>query len=138
MSSETEPNLKAVDSFNGHLSSIKCIAIMPLTVNENLKKYLIFSGGGRAQLKIWEISIETSMNSFSKDDLSCKDLLSYMLHGPDKERNKIWVGKELMYNADPETRYMDLSLIRHPENVNCILVFIACSDGYLRYVDRFF
>ncbi|OXU24481.1 hypothetical protein TSAR_014047 [Trichomalopsis sarcophagae] len=130
--SKLKPNFKLINNFDGHLSSIKCISILSLTIYENMSKFLIFSGGGRAQLKIWEIIINFSESAFVNEDLSCKDLLSYMLHGPDKERNKIWVGKELMYNADPETRYMDISTLRNPDHTCDILIFIACSDGYLR------
>ncbi|KAL7289608.1 hypothetical protein TKK_0016464 [Trichogramma kaykai] len=131
LESESKLNLEIVDSFDGHLSSIKCLSIFPLKEDEFCSKYLIFSGGGRAQIKIWEVTVNND-ELFSKENISCKDLFSYMLHGPDKERNKIWVGKELMYNADPETRYMDISTIVHPKNMHNILVFIACSDGYLR------
>ncbi|XP_031784570.1 WD repeat-containing protein 6 isoform X2 [Nasonia vitripennis] len=106
--SKLKPNFKLINNYDGHLSS------------------------GRAQLKIWEIIINFSESTFVNEDLSCKDLLSYMLHGPDKERNKIWVGKELMYNADPETRYMDISTLRNPDHTCDIFIFIACSDGYLR------
>lgn len=131
--SKLKPNFKLLNYFDGHLSSIKCISLLCLTFCENISKYLIFSGGGRAQLKIWEITANFSESEFLNEDVSCKDLLSYMLHGPDKERNKIWIGKELMYNSDPETRYMDISTLRNPDNTCDILIFIACSDGYLRY-----
>ena len=126
-------NLKMVETFDGHLSSIKCLSIFVLLTNKNSSKYLIFSGGGRAQLKVWEVTVKND-ETFSKNSIICKDLLSYMLHGPDKERNKVWIGKELMYNVDPETRYMDISTISYPQKAGSILVCIACSDGYLRYI----
>ncbi|XP_023245733.1 WD repeat-containing protein 6 [Copidosoma floridanum] len=130
--SESEINLKNIQILDGHLSSIRCMSILELTINENSSKHLVFSGGGRAQLKIWEVAVKTNKDGFSKEDVSCKDLLSHMLHGPDKERNKIRIGKELMYNADPETRLMDISSMKNPEDGDSILVFVACSDGYLR------
>lgn len=127
-------SLEKINLLHGHLSSIRSISLLDTIVNENCSKHLIFTGGGRAQLKVWEITINIGDNDdFSTNNVSCKDLVSYMLHGPDKERNKIWIGKELMYNADPETRFMDVSVIKNSHEENCIFVFVACSDGYLRY-----
>lgn len=130
--SELEVNRKIIDSFDGHLSSIKCMSLFTLAIEESSSKHLVFTGGGRAQLKVWQITVRTNGASLSDEDVTCKDLLSYMLHGPDKERSKIWIGKELMYNADPETRYMDLSTMRNPNDTDEIFIFVACSDGYLR------
>ncbi|XP_011502561.1 PREDICTED: WD repeat-containing protein 6 [Ceratosolen solmsi marchali] len=132
---KSQSRVKFIDFFNGHLSSIKCISIFTVLIDKNISKHLIFSGGGRAQLKLWEITIKTNTannNTLSNENISCKDLLSYMLHGLDKKRNKIWVGNELIYNTDTETRYMDISTINNPQNMDNILVFIACSDGCLR------
>lgn len=131
----SKPELKIIDSFDGHLSSIKCLSIYPLNVDKTFNKVLIFSAGGRAQIKVWEVALRKNLEIFQKDDLSCKDLLSHMLYGPDEKRSKIWIGKELQYHADPETRYMDLSTIENPLKPENVLIFIACSDGYIRTFD---
>lgn len=121
-----------MDSYDGHLSCIKCISIFNLSEDENFSKSLIFSGGGRAQLRIWEVTIKLSNSLFKSEDLLCKDVSSYMLYGPDRERDKVWVGKELMYNIDPEMRYMDMSTLKNTHTEDEIFIFVACSDGYLR------
>jgi hypothetical protein len=101
-------------------------------MDESISKHLIFSGGGRAQLKVWEITVRTNSYTLLNENISCKDLLTYMQNGFDNKRNKIWIGNQLSYNTDTETRYMDISTINNPQCPSSILIFIACSDGCLR------
>ncbi|KAJ8665194.1 hypothetical protein QAD02_006856 [Eretmocerus hayati] len=123
--------MKNLDSFDGHLSNIKSVSIFQHSKNGEVDRNFIFSCGGRAQIKAWEITLGRNQ-SINPEDVTCIDLLSYMLHGPDKERSKIWYGKELMYNADPETRFMDMSVMTDPLIEDSVLMFVACSDGFLR------
>lgn len=119
-------------NFDGHLSGIKCISTIKLKKNDDLiSKYLVFSGGGRAQLKIWEIRIKDKDWILSKD-LSCLDIKSHMLYGQDQYRRKPWQEPKQSYIIEPETRYMDICTYYSSENANHVLVFIACADGYLR------
>lgn len=119
-------------NFDGHLSGIKCISTIKLEKSDNLNsKYLVFSGGGRAQLKIWEIKFEDK-DLISSNDLSCSDLKSHMLYGQDQYRRKPWQESKQSYIIEAETRYMDICTYYSSENVNHVLVFIACADGFLR------
>lgn len=119
-------------NFDGHLSGIKCISTIKLKKPDDLiSKYLVFSGGGRAQLKIWEIRIKDK-DWISSTDLSCLDIKSHMLYGQDQYRRKPWQEPKQSYIIEPETRYMDICTHYSSENANHVLVFIACADGYLR------
>ncbi|XP_011264637.1 WD repeat-containing protein 6 isoform X2 [Camponotus floridanus] len=125
-------------NFDGHLSGIKCISTIKLKkTDDSISKYLVFSGGGRAQLKIWEIRIKNKdwipiSHSISSSDLSCLDIKSHMLYGQDQYRRKPWQESEQSYIIEPETRYMDIRIHYSSKNPNHVLVFIACADGYLR------
>lgn len=122
-------------NFDGHLSGIKCISTIKLKNTDNLNgKYLVFSGGGRAQLKIWEIRLKkTHKDWILSNDLSCSDIKSHMLYGQDQYRRKPWQELKQSYVIEPETRYMDICTYYSSENaVDHVLVFIACADGYLR------
>ncbi|KAM0729073.1 tRNA (34-2'-O)-methyltransferase regulator WDR6 [Formica fusca] len=119
-------------NFDGHLSGIKCISTIKLKKNDDLNsKYLVFSGGGRAQLKIWEIRLKHKDRILS-NDLSCSDIKSHMLYGQDQYRRKPWQEPKQSYVMEPETRYMDICTHYSSENANHVLIFIACADGYLR------
>lgn len=119
-------------SFDGHLSGIKCISTIKFKeTDDSISKYLVFSGGGRAQLKIWEIRIKDK-DCISSNDLSCLDINSHMLYGPDDYRRKPWEQSEQSYMIEPETRYMDIRIHYCSKNRNHVLIFIACADGYLR------
>lgn len=74
---------------NGHISSIKCLAILNIENTELFCKNLIFSGGGRAQLKVWQLNMKLKNGELLRDNLTCKLLESFMLRGTDKERKKM-------------------------------------------------
>ncbi|XP_029178864.1 WD repeat-containing protein 6 isoform X1 [Nylanderia fulva] len=118
-------------NFDGHLSGIKCISTVKLKETDLSSKYLVFSGGGRAQLKIWEIRLKDK-DWISSNDLSCSDLKSHMLYGQDQYRRKSWQESKQSYIIEPETRYMDICTYYSSKNANHVLIFIACADGYLR------
>lgn len=117
---------------NGHISSIKCLAILNIENTELFCKNLIFSGGGRAQLKVWQLNMKLKNGELLRDNLTCKLLESFMLRGTDKERKKMSKTLKNTFDIDPETRFMDISVQSYSEDSNSILVFLACSDGYLR------
>jgi hypothetical protein len=120
--------------FDGHLSGIKCISIVKLnsTVCDLNHKYLVFSGGGRAQLKFWEINLKYNPLVSPSADLSCSDIKSHMLYGHDQYRKKPWQEAKQSYVIEPETRYMDIYAYYPSEDVYHVLIFVACADGYLR------
>lgn len=120
--------------FDGHLSGIKCISVIALNgkVDELRSEYLVFSGGGRAQLKIWEINLKYDRRASASIDLKCSDVKSHMLYGQDQYRKKPWQEAKRSYAIEPETRYMDIHAYYPSKDLNHVLIFIACADGYLR------
>lgn len=120
--------------FDGHLSGVRCISIVKLNnkVCDLSSKYLVFSGGGRAQLKVWEINLKYNQSVSPSADLSCSDIKSHMLYGQDQYRKKSWQEAKQSYVIEPETRYMDIYAYYPSEDINYVLVFVACADGYLR------
>ena len=111
---------------------MKCLAILNVENTELFSKNLVFTGGGRAQLKVWELIVRLDNKLLSSEDLNYKNLASFMLRGTDKERKKCMKVLKMNYDVDPETRYMDISVYSCPESPNLVLLFVACSDGYLR------
>ncbi|XP_051172215.1 WD repeat-containing protein 6 isoform X2 [Leptopilina boulardi] len=125
-------DFQTLNIINGHISSVKCLAILNVENTESCCKNLIFSGGGRAQLKVWQLSIKLENGEFLKENLSCKFVNSFMLRGTDKERKKLSKTLKNNYDVDPETRFMDINVHSLLDVSNSILLFVACSDGYLR------
>ncbi|XP_032663397.1 WD repeat-containing protein 6 isoform X2 [Odontomachus brunneus] len=92
----------------------------------------VFSGGGRAQLKVWQMNLKYNERVSPSIDLSCLDVKSHMLHGQDQYRKKPWQETEQSYIIEPETRYMDIHAYYPSKSLNHVLIFVACADGYLR------
>jgi hypothetical protein len=121
--------------FDGHLSGIKCISTVKLqndTSDKLNNRYLVFSGGGRAQLKVWEMNFKYNQKISPSVDLSCFDIKSHMLHGQDQYRKKPWQETKQFYVVEPETRYMDIYAYYPSNDLKYVLIFVACADGYLR------
>lgn len=125
---------RTLNIFDGHISSIKFITYLSLQTDHSYNKYLIFSGGGRAQIKVWEIDIKDSEIYLQNTDISCCDITSHMLYGVDRSRKKQWQESNHFYNMEPESRYMDIEVYRCPTNLHYILLFVACADGFVRYI----
>ncbi|XP_033222136.1 WD repeat-containing protein 6 [Belonocnema kinseyi] len=125
-------DFKTLEILDGHISNVKCLAILNLENTEFFCKNLLFTGGGRAQLKVWELILKLEKNFLKSEDLSCKNLDSFMLRGTDKERKKIIKALKMNYDVDPETRFMDINVYVNPESSDLIFLFVACSDGFLR------
>ncbi|KAG7214130.1 hypothetical protein KM043_001484 [Ampulex compressa] len=117
--------------FDGHISNIKCFAVMNLKQNSTSGKYLIFSGGGRAQLKAWEILINHGEENIRSSDVYVRDIKSHMLYGEDQLRKKPWLDSQQAYIVNPETRYMDVTVCP-TQCSNIVLLVAACADGCLR------
>ncbi|XP_012270919.1 WD repeat-containing protein 6 isoform X2 [Orussus abietinus] len=128
----SEFKLRTLNILEGHISNVKSIAVLKLEENYVHKKYLIVSGGGRAQLKVWEIILYINDNFVPEDDIHCTELKSYMLLGEDKHRRRTWKDPKKSYNIDPETRFMHINIHQHAQNRDNVMLFIGCSDGYLR------
>ena len=101
-------------TLTGHISSVKSIK----TCRRSLDEVILVSAGGRAQLKIWQISSGGCV----------KEIASHLLKGNDKFRKKkTWKSHDLI--PDAETRYMDIDLKLAKDTIQ---IYAACSDGVLR------
>lgn len=84
-------------SLSGHISSVRCLAVcessMPCSHNSKLNRKLLFSAGGRAQIKIWRLDdntskfLETLHHSQSVQN-ETKDLSRALLLSPNKEQSE--------------------------------------------------
>ncbi|KAK7869751.1 hypothetical protein R5R35_008286 [Gryllus longicercus] len=109
---------------HSHLSSIRAITCYELHEN----KLLMFSAGGRAQIKAWELTLESECGTSEiLPKILCQELSSHMLMNSDNKQHKSW--KHSQPTVDPETRYMSLCPILYNGN---IYVAAGCSDGYFR------
>ncbi|KAH0550310.1 WD repeat-containing protein 6 [Cotesia glomerata] len=122
--------LNYLDTYYGHISNIKAIAVINLVDTHEETKNLVFTVGGRAQIKVWEISIDLDKNILTNNDVTVAELAKFMIRDIDKSRRKTWQQKQQTYFIDPETRFMDVQAYLQSENK--IIIFIACSDGFLR------
>ena len=126
-------DFKTLNILDGHISNVKSLAILNVENTESCSKNLVFSGGGRAQLNVWQLILRLGEREISNEDLCCKLFDSFMLRGTDKERKKIIKALKVTYDINPETRYMDINVHSCIEGLNLVLLFVACSDGYIRY-----
>lgn len=123
---------QTLNIFDGHISSVKFIACLNLQFIFLCNKYLIFSGGGRAQIKVWEIDIKDNETFLHNKDISCHDITCHMLYGFDQRRKKQLHESNHSYNMQPETRYMDIGIYYCTTNFYYIILFVACADGFIR------
>ncbi|XP_057318454.1 WD repeat-containing protein 6 [Microplitis mediator] len=130
LSLTNEIKLNYLDTYHGHISNVKAIAVVNLIDTNEETKNLVFTVGGRAQLKVWEITVDIDKNILTNDDVSVVELATFMIRDIDKCKRKTFQQKQQTYFIDPETRFMDVRAYLNSENK--IIVFIACSDGYLR------
>ncbi|XP_046616157.1 WD repeat-containing protein 6 isoform X1 [Neodiprion virginianus] len=118
---------------SGHISSIKTLSLINLQNTAECTRNLIFSGGGRAQLKVWLISLTFEKNAVHVGNLTCVELASHMLRGTDQQQRKSLQQESYQcHYMDPETRYMSINAYRIPRKPNFILLLLGCSDGFLR------
>ncbi|CAG5103493.1 Similar to Wdr6: WD repeat-containing protein 6 (Mus musculus) [Cotesia congregata] len=130
LSETNDLKLNYLDTYYGHISNVKAIAVINLVDTHEETKNLMFTVGGRAQLKVWEISIDLGKNILTNNDVTVAELAKFMIRDIDKSRRKTWQQKQQTYFIDPETRFMDVQAYLQSENK--IIIFIACSDGFLR------
>lgn len=99
------------------------------------ERLLLISGGGRAQICVKTITFQSDIGGVKA---VVEDLVEYLVKGTDKERkgDKNW--RNCTVDFDPETRIMDLEIIKvDDEN---FVIYAGCSDAHirvfkLRYVD---
>ncbi|XP_039295389.1 WD repeat-containing protein 6 [Nilaparvata lugens] len=112
----------------GHLSSVRTLAVMP---TQEKSRILLFSAGGRAQIKAWELQYDIS-NEDEPVVLKSVELASHMINDEIELRKN---QKNTLPRLDPETRYMDISVRENIGKEGHYSVYTACSDGYLRVFD---
>uniref|UniRef100_A0A1B6MKJ7 tRNA (34-2'-O)-methyltransferase regulator WDR6 n=2 Tax=Graphocephala atropunctata TaxID=36148 RepID=A0A1B6MKJ7_9HEMI len=100
---------------HSHLSSVRAVAVTRFA-----HQTLLFSAGGRAQLKMWRVNLNCPKSA------SLEERSSVMLRAEKQGRH--WLSA--LPIPDPETRYMDLHTVQ--SNPSTLLVLAACSDAYLR------
>lgn len=134
---ENNFTFRTLGVYDGHISSVKFITCCNLQANSSCNKSLVFSGGGRAQIKVWEIDIKGNKSSLQRTDISCHDVTSHILYGPDRYRKKQWQESNQVYISQPDTRYMDIDIYRCTTKLKYVLPFVACADGFVRYINFF-
>lgn len=107
--------LKEHKELHHHISNIRALKILPI----NNEEFLIFSGGGRAQLCIVKVF---------KNNFHIQELFNYTLkqESDTKTNNK-------SYNFDPETRLMSLAVkVLNDQEYD---IYVGCSDGFIRHLN---
>uniref|UniRef100_W8BXL6 tRNA (34-2'-O)-methyltransferase regulator WDR6 n=2 Tax=Ceratitis capitata TaxID=7213 RepID=W8BXL6_CERCA len=106
---------------HSHISNIRALKVLQVKPN----KVLIFSGGGRAQLCIAQLNLKS---------FRIQELLSYTLNKTERNKDE----RLNSYKINPETRIMACDVIKRNLNHSLedveYLVFLCCSDGFLRKV----
>ncbi|XP_061397956.1 tRNA (34-2'-O)-methyltransferase regulator WDR6 [Musca vetustissima] len=119
----TPKGLQQCQELHCHISNIRALKLHAI----NEEEFLIFSGGGRAQLCINRIDI--------KNNYHIQELLNYTVKPADQPSNSTSssTNNKSQYNFDPETRLMSLDIkqVNHGE----YQIFIGCSDGHIRSLD---
>lgn len=106
-------DLELIQTLTGHISSIKCLASCFVKHDQNL----LFSAGGRAQLKVWQLK-------------SGNELANHIL-GWKKKKQKTWKDPLDEESSLMDIRYMDLA-VKSSGGGEVVEIFAACSDGVLR------
>ena len=106
--------IETIESYDAaHVSNVKSAIVLDIAGQDSS---LVFSAGGRAQLKVWQTSFEPTIRILES--------YCYMLHSSEsRNRDK---------SMDIETRFMDMSALVYPEDKNFVILFTACSDGLSR------
>ena len=142
-----------VSNLNGHISNVKCLKSLTIENTVGDSSVILVSAGGRAQLKLWHICIDTKASKSDNTQylpISCREIGSHLLKGNDKIRKKkSWKNSDLVIE-DTETRYMDIDVccksidsvpgddsVKSNIETRCPIFIIAaaCSDGVVRVLN---
>ncbi|XP_075158672.1 tRNA (34-2'-O)-methyltransferase regulator WDR6 [Haematobia irritans] len=109
---------------HNHISNIRSLKLMKL---KDSNEFLIFSGGGRAQLCVSKVNSHNfhvvELQNYTLKPIVTEDISS----SPKQSNNK-------KYKFNPETRLMSIDIKVVDNNGSCQL-FIGCSDGYIRLLN---
>ncbi|XP_055934897.1 WD repeat-containing protein 6-like isoform X1 [Argiope bruennichi] len=118
-----EHEVLSLCNLSGHLSSIKAISKLNL-FEENA--YLVVSVGGRAQMMIWRITDDISVQGQQLGSFILSGLGETVKHCKKDSKN---------IQFDPQTRLMDVAICRPEEqefSSGTYIISTACSDSYFR------
>lgn len=104
-----------------HISNVRSVFSLRQSVTNNLENWLIFSAGGRAQICVTQVGVN------SCHSVQFHEICDFMLRSSDLERKRK-KQTQLIY-FDPETRFMSLIAYRQTNQINLI---VGCSDGFIR------
>lgn len=104
-----------------HISNIRSIFTLQLPSSSVNESWLIFSAGGRAQICVTELRIDTQRN------VQFNEICQFMLRSSDLHRKRTKQTQIIYF--DPETRFMSLIAYQH---FNHICLVVGCSDGFIR------
>ncbi|XP_065364984.1 tRNA (34-2'-O)-methyltransferase regulator WDR6 [Calliphora vicina] len=110
-----QSGLKEHKELHHHISNIRALKVLSL----NDMEFLIFSGGGRAQLCVTKVD---------SGNFHINELINYTL----KQESSDNKSKDQSYNFDPETRLMclDVKVVSKEEYE----IYVGCSDGFIRHL----
>ncbi|ESO81945.1 hypothetical protein LOTGIDRAFT_170485 [Lottia gigantea] len=127
-----------LQTLQGHLSSVRTVTLNNLPSTSDRRQYLLFTGGGRAQIEIWKLTVcrNTDSSSMVCFNVEHEHLSSCFLGNLENKKGfKPWKKKHV--NPDPETRILCLTSFcgmdidqAYPASVH--FVTAACSDGFVR------
>lgn len=100
------------ETFKAHLSSIRTITYCFIHESSGESNYLVFSGGGRAQIVLWLLTVQ--MQGDEIKSINCYEKYSYY---------------ENISSEESEMRIMDMTSIKRG---NIVILFAACSDGKIK------
>uniref|UniRef100_A0A1A9WAF7 tRNA (34-2'-O)-methyltransferase regulator WDR6 n=1 Tax=Glossina brevipalpis TaxID=37001 RepID=A0A1A9WAF7_9MUSC len=109
-----EKGLRERFELHHHISNIRTLRAVLVKDDE----ILIFSGGGRAQLSIARVNVQTGYR---------EELINHTIKNLEQNFKQLTTNK---YNYEPETRLMALDLLKIDD---CqYKIYVGCSDGYVR------
>ena len=127
--------LTTVDTADGHISSVRALST---TMSQLTGKTLLFSGGGRASMKAWEIQEGGYHINHSPILVLQSEMTLHLLS--ERQRRKLQKHTHPSTPPPPDCRIMSLtsfpiSLIEglsSSSNLHCVVA--ACSDSILRCI----
>ncbi|XP_030590145.1 LOW QUALITY PROTEIN: tRNA (34-2'-O)-methyltransferase regulator WDR6 [Archocentrus centrarchus] len=123
-------NIKVLSVITDHISSVRTVTAITRAEggSGNPSKFLsalLVSAGGRAQIQCYRLLFVWDRQRLAP---SCQ-VIQVASHRLDKEWERRR-NRHKMVKMDPETRYMSAAVV--DEEVNRVLVALACSDGAVR------
>ena len=113
------------------MSSVKSLCIVPIPGQPGAVHLL--SAGGRAQIKIWSLSLIQDDDDDDDDgQLMANELDTFMLLGCDKAVRRPWKATANGMRPDPETRFLSLAADGGLSSRGKLGIFVSCSDAALR------